>query len=273
MSNMFANESSSMEEQNTKKKAVTGAYIPDYSVTTFRLPNHVMSFIIGFIAGFVILFIFYQLLLLSIFGGFISGFIYIFVASQNSITKRRKKLRAQFADLLEAMSVAMRAGNPVIKALESAREDLSLIYAQDSDIIIELDIIIGRFYNSVTLSEIFTDWANRSQLEDIVSFASTYATIEGKAGRTDEIVRDIQEIIADKNEIEMEIETMMTSAKMEAYTMLVLPLIILGVIGYAGAGFMDALYTTVAGRLIATGGLMVFILCYFLATKFSQIEV
>jgi tight adherence protein B len=222
--------------------------------------------------GFGVLFIFYRIVPFSIVGGAVFGVVNIFVAGQNAVKKRRAKLRVQFFDLLEAMSVAMRAGNPLLKALQSARDDLTLIYPEDSDIVTELDIIIGRFNNAVPLSEAFSDLAARSGLEDIASFATIYATIEGRSGRADEIVRETQQIIADKMEIEMEIDTLMTAAKSEVSIMLLMPLIILGIIGYAGAGFMDAIYTTGAGRIVSTGGLAVFIISFILARKFSNVR-
>ena len=103
------------------------AAVPDYTVSPSTLFDHIASFFIGFAAGFVVLFIFYKVIPLAVLGGAITGTVYIFVAEQAAIQKRLKKLRVQFYDLLEAMSVAMRAGNPVLKALESAREDLTLI--------------------------------------------------------------------------------------------------------------------------------------------------
>jgi tight adherence protein B len=188
------------------------------------------------------------------------------------MNKRKSKLRIQFYELLEAMSVSMRAGNPVLKSLESARDDLSLIYPTDSDIVVELEIIIGKFNNAVPLSKAFLDLAKRSGLEDIKSFASIYATIEGKSSKANEIVRETQQIIADKMEIEMEIDTLMTAAKSEVNIMLFMPLVILGVIGYAGAGFMDAIYTTAAGRIVSTGGLLIFITSFIMARKLSNVK-
>ena len=271
MSDLFMVDSFSGGQINKQANFQPGA-IPDYTLSQSGTFDHFIAFVVGFGAGFAVLFIFYKIILLSLIGGAILGVINIFVSSQNSISKRKKKLRIQFFDLLEAMSVAMRAGKPPLKALESAKEDLSLIYAESSDIITELEIIIGRFNNAVPLSEVFSDLAKRSGLEDITSFASVYATIEGKSSRADEIVRETQQIIADKMEIEMEIDTMMTAAKSEVNIMLFMPLIILGVIGYAGAGFMDAIYTTAMGRIVSSGGLIVFILSFIMARKFSKIN-
>ena len=102
--------------------------------------------------------------------------------------------------------------------------------------------------------------------------ASIYETIEGKSSRADEIVRETQQIISDKMEMEMEIETMMTAAKSEVTIMLFMPLVILLVISYAGAGFMDSIYTTPAGRVVAAFGLLIFIISFIFAKKFSRIE-
>ena len=246
--------------------------LPDYKRIPSATVDHVAAFAIGMAAGFLLLFIFFKLVALSIIGGAVLGVVNILVSAHASIKKRKLKLRVQFFDLLEAMSVAMRAGNPMLRALQSAREDLVLIYPRDSDIIVEIDVIIGKFYNAVPLSEAFSDLAQRSGLEDIASFASIYATIEGKSGRADEIVRETQQIIADKMEIEMEIDTLLIAAKSEVNIMLSMPLVILGIIGYAGAGFMDAIYTTGAGRIVSTGGLIIFIISFILARKFSNVK-
>ena len=245
---------------------------PDYKKSQSTMIDHSIAFSIGLAAGFFVLFIFYNYLPASLIGGAVLGIVNIIVSVHSSIKKRLLKLRVQFFDLLEALSVAMRAGNPMLLSLQSAKNDLMLVYPENSDIITELDIIIGKFNNAVPLSIAFSDLAKRSGLEDITSFASIYSTIEGKSGRADEIVRETQQIISDKMEIEMEIDTLMTAAKSEVNIMLLMPLVILGVIGYAGAGFMDAIYTTAAGRIVSTGGLIVFILSFIMARKFSNVK-
>ena len=252
--------------------ATRNIVVPDYSRSPSATVDRILAFFIGFAAGFLVLFIFYKIIPLSIAGGAVIGLANMIASAQSAVKKRKVKLRAQFFDLLEAMSVAMRAGGTLLGSLMSARDDLVLIYPEDSDIITEIDVIIGKFNNAVPMSVAFSDLAQRSGLEDIASFASIYATIEGKSSRADEIVREIQQIIADKMEIEMEIETLLTAAKSEVNIMLLMPLVILGVIGYAGAGFMDAIYTTSAGRAVSTGGLIVFIASFIMARKFSNVR-
>jgi len=269
MKNPLALAAGEAEEAREKRLAQP----PDYRSSPCTAFDHIFAFLTGWAAGFAVLFIFYKIIPLSAVGGVFVGAARIFTAQQAAVDRRLVRLRTQFFDMLEAMSVAMRAGNPPLKALESARGDLAMIYPEGSDILTELDIIIQRFHNAIPLSESFSDFARRSGLEDAASFASVYATIEGKSSRADEIVRETQQIIADKMEIEMEIDTLMTAAKSEVNIMLVMPLVILAVIGYAGAGFMDAIYTTPMGRVVATGGLAVFIISFFMARKFSSVKI
>ena len=258
------------ETANNQMRTARSKIKIDYSATPNKAPQHVISFLFGFALGYVILFVYYKLLLLSFVGGAIFGIAYIFIAAQNAIKKRRTKLRIQFRDMLEALSVAMRAGNPPAKALISAREDLLLLYTESDDIIRELDIITASFHNAVPLSESFRDFSMRSGLEDIESFASIYETIEGKSSSADEIVRQTQSIIGDKMEIEMEIETLMASAKNEMNIMTIMPLVILLLIGYISPGFMDSIYTTIGGRIAATIGLIIFTISVTLGRKISS---
>lgn len=276
MDNIFAQQSSGNIAVEAKNKQLNSASVnysvPDYTISGKRLFFRIQSFLVGAVIGFAIMFIYYKLVIVSVIGGLAVGVANIFVAEKRAVKKRKTALRQQFYEMLEAMSVSMRAGNPVIKALESAREDLLLTYTEESDIIIELNIIIGKFNNAIPLAVAFADFAGRSGLEDIASFASVYATIEGKSSRADEIVKETQQIISDKMAIEMEIETLMTSAKSEANIMLFMPLLVLAIIGYAGAGFMDAIYTSAIGRIVATGGLIIFIISYILTQVFSNID-
>ncbi|MCL2046802.1 MAG: type II secretion system F family protein [Oscillospiraceae bacterium] len=253
-------------------KTIGKIQVPDYSQSPSGLLDHLVAFAIGFLAGSGVMYIFYKITSISLIGGVLIGIANIITSAIASVQKRETKLRAQFYDLLEALSVSMRAGSPLVKALNNAREDLVVVYPEDSDIIVEIDILLGRFNNAVAMSEAFADFAVRSGLEDIASFASIYATIEGKSGRDDEIVRETQQIIAAKMEIEMEIDTMLLAAKTEVNIMLFMPLVILGIIAYAGAGFMDAIYTTGAGRIVSTFGLIVFIISYVMAKKFSNVK-
>lgn len=275
--NMFADTPRETEEeeylQAREMERLARLKPPDYTASPCTFGDHVTNLLIGFAVGFIVLFIFYKIIPLSLIGGSVIGIVNIFLGEQRAIQKRLKNLRIQFYDMLEAMSVSMRAGNPIAKALASARDDLRLIYSENSDIIVELDILLLLFDRGVRLSKALNKFAERCGLEDVASFASVYATIEDKSSRADEIVRETQQIISDKMAIEMEIDTLMTAAKSQVNIMLCMPLVMLLLISYMGAGFMDMLYTDPRGRIVATIGLVIFIVSFFLARKFSNVAV
>ena len=147
-------------------------------------------------------------------------------------------------------------------------------YHSKADIVREVDNIIRQYEKGgVELKVLFEDFADRSDITDIKSFAAIYSVIEGKSDRFGDILMQTQEIIGDKIEIEQEIETTITSAKSETMVMLVMPIVIVVAMSGMGGGMMDALFTTPAGHLAATAALVIFGISYVLAIKNSDIEV
>jgi tight adherence protein B len=172
------------------------------------------------------------------------------------------------------MNVAVRAGNVEVQAVKSALKDLELSYNEKSDIVKEVKNIILQYEKGgIELKILFEDLANRSDLEDIRSFATIYSVIEGKSDRFGDILAQTNDIIRDKIEIEQEIETTITSAKSETTTMLIMPIIIVIAMSSMGAGLTDNLFNTMVGHVAATIALIIFGLSYVLAVRSSNIEV
>ncbi len=254
------------------KSAATGA--TDYTRCPLSPAEHIFNGVLALIGGFLVGFIFYRSVLLSVIAGLIAIPAVTLLLAGRATKKRLLNLRGQFRDMLESMNVAMRAGSTEIRALESSRDDLKLLYSEQSDIVREVDYILAGYENSgIPLRRLFRDFANRSGLEDVESFASIYEVIEGKSSRSSEILRQTQQVISDKMEIEAEIETMITSTKSEQTMMLIMPILIVGCMSLMGEGFMDVLYTTTAGRLVSTLVLVIFAAAFFLSEKLTSIKV
>ena len=250
------------------KSAAAGA--TDYTRCPLSPAEHIFNGVLALIGGFLVGFIFYRSVLLSVIAGLIAIPAVTLLLAGRATKKRLLNLRGQFRDMLESMNVAMRAGSTEIRALESSRDDLKLLYSEQSDIVREVDYILAGYENSgIPLRRLFRDFANRSGLEDVESFASIYEVIEGKSSRSSET----QQVISDKMEIEAEIETMITSTKSEQTMMLIMPILIVGCMSLMGEGFMDVLYTTTAGRLVSTLVLVIFAAAFFLSEKLTSIKV
>ena len=248
--------------------------MPVYYKCNMKKHEHVLAYIVCSIIITVIAYLFYHLVPISVVIGLAAGIFLEKMYAESTIKKRQKILRLQFLDFLESMSVATRAGNVEVKAVDSALKDLELSYNQKADIVIEVKNIIKSYEKGgVELSVLFQDLADRSNLEDIRSFATIYSVIEGKSNRFCDILTQTQQIIGDKIEIEQEIQTTITSAKSETYMMLVMPIVIVVAMSAMGGGLMDALFNTMLGHIVATVALIIFGVSYYIAVKASNIKV
>lgn len=248
--------------------------MPVYYKCNMKKYQHILMYILFSILVSVIAFLFYHLVLVSVLIGFAVGIYVEKMYAESTIKKRQKILRLQFKDFLESMSVAVRAGNVEIHALKSALKDLKLSYNSKADIVREVENIILQYEKGgIELKVLFEDFAERSDIEDIRSFATIYSVIEGKSDRFGDILMETETIIADKIEIEQEIETVITSAKSETTMMLIMPIIIVVAMSAMGGELLEALFTTSAGHLAATAALVIFGISFVLAVKCSDIEV
>lgn len=246
----------------------------DYSKTKFTALQKLGIYIAAVIAFTIVYYIFYHNVLLSCIIAVPTGFVVLDRIVKFQIEERKKHLQLQFRDLLESMSVSVRAGGNELSAIESAYKDLALTYNQDADIMIELkNIILKNKNGGVNLRDLFMDFGKRSNVDDIKSFGTIFSVIENKSNRFGDVVRNTHQIISDKVEIEQEITTTITAAKTESYIMLVMPVVITLAMSMMGGGLMDALFTTVEGHIAATVAIVIFICAFLLAQKFSEINV
>ena len=160
--------------------------------------------------------------------------------------------------------------NAVIDALK----ELQMIYNRKSDIVREISLIVSDYEQAgIPMSDGFAELGERSEIDDIVSFAAVYKTIEGKTSNFGYIISQTREIIKEKVEIAMEIETTITSSKAETYTMLVLPLALIVMMSSMGSGILDTLFTTFSGRIAATVGVVCTFVSFVIAARAVEIEV
>lgn len=248
--------------------------MPVYYRCNMKKGEHILAYLASSLIIAVIAYLFYHLVPISVLVGLGAGFYLEKLYADSTVKKRMAALRLQFRDFLESMSVAARAGNVEVMALKSALKDLKISYSAKADIVKEVENILLQYEKGgIELKYLFEDFANRSNLEDIRSFATIYAVIEGKNDRFGEIVTQTSEIIGDKIEIEQEIHTVIASAKSETNMMLLMPIVIVVAMSMMGSGFMDALFTTFAGHAAATVALVIFGISYVLASKASNIKI
>ena len=238
--------------------------------------QHLLAYL-GFSAAIgVILYIYYHLWIVAIVGGLLVGIFQEKNYSKSVIRKRQARLKLQFKEFLEIVSISVSGGSgrSLENAITDSLRELKMVFNADADIVREVALIVSDYEQAgIPMVAGFEELGKRSEIDDIISFATIFKTIEGKTSDFGYIIAQTRDIIKDKVEITMEIETSITSAKSEAYMMLVLPLVLIIVMSAMGSGFLDSLFTTLVGRVSATFGVVCTFASYVIATRVTEIEV
>ncbi len=265
--------------------------VPTYNYKVYYMTQKekVIYFLLAFAAGAAVGYLFYGGMAKNEFGestvltwvlnvvictivGVVAGVLFLPVRTQQIINKRRNDLKLQFRELLDTLSTSIGSGKNVMDSFKSAYDDLRIIYSDDTAIIKELSVINDGIANNVDIEKSLADFGERSGIDDIKSFADVFETCYRKGGDIKDVIRNTQQIITEKMEVEMEIETIITGSKTEQNIMTVMPIAIVGAIKMMSPEFA-ANFATPSGVVSTTIAVLMFIAAYFLGKKIMVIEV
>lgn len=255
--------------EQSEKRTLTGTDYNEYKMNPLEWLFYAVA------AGAVLYgigYVFYQNVLLS---GLLAlgGFLYPKMRKKQIIAKRKNKLNLQFKDMLYSLSSAVGAGNSVEQALAVSLEDMRQQYNDPNAFIIkELELMVNRVAMNRTVEEVIHDFADRSHLEDIQTFANIFEISKRTGGNLIEIIRNTTQIIADKIETQTEIETLIAGQQMEQKVLMVMPIALVFFMTKTGSGFMNPLFNTLSGRLISTGCLAVILVGAIWSKKIADIR-
>lgn len=185
--------------------------------------------------------------------------------------KRDKKLRKQFMNLLENLSVSLAAGNTLNDSFVNSKTDMLNQYSERDMIIIELSEIISGMENGHTLEEMMTAFGQRAENEDIENFSNVISNCYRMGGNFKDVIRKTRDIISDKIAIEEEIETKLASNKLQHNAMCLMPIALVGMLKLSSASFAANL-SSFLGVIITTIAIAIFVASYFWGQKIIDIE-
>ncbi len=189
------------------------------------------------------------------------------------IKKRQQLLLLQFREALSVLSSFLSAGYSSENALQSSLPELIHLFGEDALIVREYRLILKGIEMNRPVEELFADFGRRSGLDDIMNFAEIYIAARRSGGELVRIVSHASDVIRDKLSVKEEILTVNASRRYEQKIMNLLPFFIILYMNFTSPDFFFVLYTTLAGRLVMTGCLAVYVLAVLLAERILQIEV
>lgn len=185
--------------------------------------------------------------------------------------KRQAKLKKQFSDFAAALTNALGSGMNMTDSLNAVYDDLRSQYSDDAMIVTEVKELVDGLNNNFEIETMLADFGVRSDVQDITNFATVFATCYRTGGNIKSVIRRTTEIISEKLMISSEIETAMTSNKMQMNIMSVLPIVIVGMMRLMSQDFADS-FGTIIGVVGLTITAALTIAAFKLGQKISDIK-
>ncbi|MGN0593670.1 MAG: type II secretion system F family protein [Hominimerdicola sp.] len=291
----------SKEKKEKKQKKQKKQREPEYcmSAVNTRVLNYreyylsakekIIYFTLAFVVGALAAYLFYgglgsdadgnptkityilNVIIMSV-AGLICGIKFLPARSKQLQVKRRNKLRRQFMDLLDSLASSVSSGNNANNAFISSRNDLLSQYDENAMIVKELDIIIAGMVNGIGIEDMIYDLGKRSGIKEIMNFAQVFKLSYRRGGDFGRIIRESYDMLYNKIQIEMEIETKITSTKNELNMMCFMPILLVGMIKMSGGDFANNFHTA-TGVLATTVGVVIFFIAYKIGKVITNIEV
>ena len=120
---------------------------------------------------------------------------------------------------------------------------------------------------------IFREFAMRSAVEDIDTFASVFSIAKRTGGDMVAIIKETSDSIAGKLDTRSEIAVLISSKRLEQNIMTMIPIGIILYIDLTSGGLLDPLYGNLTGILIMSVCLCIYGAAVMLGRKLIRIEV
>lgn len=284
---LFKKEKKEMEPQYY----LSATNIPTYNYKVYYMKpiEKILYFLLAFAVGAAVGYLFYGGIGKDEFGqpttltyvlnivissivGIAAGILYVPIRTKQILNKKRNDLKLQFRELLDALSTSLGSGKNVMDSFKSAYDDLSIIYSEETAILQELAIIIDGIHNNVDVEKSLMDFGIRSGIEDIESFANVFETCYRKGGNIKDVIKNTQQIITEKMEVEMEIQTVVAASANEQTIMTVLPILLIALIKMMSPEFAGN-FVTPTGLIATTIAIVMFVAAYFVGKKILAIKI
>lgn len=245
----------------------------DYAVYIMTKREKIVYTLLAAALLFAIGYVFYRSIIVSCLFALLA-FKYPKIRAAQIALKRQKDLRMQFKDMLYSLSSAVGAGNSVEHGLAIALTDMKKQYSDPkTSIIQELELMVSRVNLGQNVEEVFNDFARRSHIEDVQTFANIFEVSKRTGGNLIRIIRQTTDVISEKTDVKNEIDTALAGRKMEQKVLTLMPIALVLFMSETTDGFMDPVFSTIGGRVVATVSLLFILSGYLWSKKITDIEV
>lgn len=200
-------------------------------------------------------------------------FWYIKSWKKQLIKKKKLNFRLQFKDAIQSISSALNVGYSLENAMQEAVKDLRGIYKKEDKIMRELLHMIRQIKMNIPAEMTWNQLAERTGDEDVCTFVAVFNIAKRSGGDALGIIRNAVKQMGDKIDVERDIDTIMAGKRAEFKIMSMIPFAMIGYLKLSFPEFLDVLYGNMAGVLIMSVCLGIYLLSYEWGKRIVEIEV
>lgn len=186
--------------------------------------------------------------------------------------KKKEAAREEFKELLLVTATGQKAGYSAENAFLSSYQDMKGLFGEDSSVCRILQFLKSGRENNTSFSILWRQIGNLIDLEEITEFAQVYEISQKSSGNMAAVMEKTADIIVQKIETEKEITVLLSARRLEQRIMNIMPFAIIGYINITSPSYFQDLYHSVAGILIMSFCLLVYIGAYVLSVHIISIE-
>ena len=271
--NQTKGEKRKAKSQKEERAAFNELGLPIYDEYQMTMGQKVVSVGIASTAIFCLSYLFYMNYVASIVLA-TGGLLFPRMRKKQLIENRKRNLTSQFKNLLSSVSSSLAAGRSVENSFKAASEDLKMLYPnENTDILKEIEWLVHKIGLNEPVEVALVDFANRSNIDEIASFATVFATCKKTGGDLVNVVRSTSNIISEKIEIKNDIYLTLAAKKMEQKVLMVVPFIIVAFLAFSTGDFMYPMYHSIIGRAVMTTGWVTILGVWFITEHIMNIKV
>lgn len=199
--------------------------------------------------------------------------VFPFFDKKEFIKKRKEKLLIEFKDFLRIIKSFLEASYSIENAFIMSVKELTMLHGKDSMMVKELKNIVSQLKLNKPIDKVFRRFAEKTHMEDILDFSEVFLIAKAHGGNISRIIGNTINVINDKIEVKLEIDTVTASKRFEQKLMNLLPFLIIIYMNISSSSFLRPLYTTLEGRMLMSFALVVYFFSIRISKKILTIEV
>lgn len=213
----------------------------------------------GYVVIFFLSYLFYHSIIFSIAAGFTSV-LFKKQCCEFMNNRRKKEIILEFKDLLYSLSASIATGRYITEALLDSETNIKMIHGEKSLMYKELQFINRQIGENHVAEEVaLMDFAQRSGIEDILSFVEIYSICKYTGGNLQSVISTTSDTIMEKIKLQQEIKNMMLEKQFEGRIVGVIPIVIISFLNISSPSYLAPLYETIFGKVVMTFCLLGFI--------------